>query len=110
MNTKRKISGLRQKFELQSILDTPDNAGGFSRSCQAVASIWGEIDTLKASAKFSTSQESVELTHRVTIRWRPDVDQSNSLKLGKRRFNIIAAHDADPRRRYLICHCQEVAT
>ncbi len=102
-----RIGALRRKLILETPVDTPDESGGFSRAWSALASVWCEIESLRGDTTFAASSEETTLTHRIRLRWRPDVDNAARLRWGSRAFAVVSAIDADAARRYLICHCRE---
>lgn len=46
-------------------------------------------------------------THRIQMRWRPDVSSRDRLVLGDRVFRILAARDLDERRVRLLVRVEE---
>ena len=109
MTRSPEIAALRRRFVLENAIETPDESGGFTRTWQALEEIWGKIETLKVTDEFTASRGAMQITHRITIRWRPDITGAMRLREGARSFEIVAAQDADPKRRYLNCQCRETA-
>ena len=108
MSKEKRIGKLRRRLQLESPVEAADEIGGFSRTWTNVASVWGEIETLSGEDTFEASQGQIQLTHRVTVRWRPDITGAMRLRDGARAFEIIAALDGDAQRRFLVCRCREI--
>ncbi len=104
------ISELRQRITLQSPVDTPDGEGGFSRQWQTIATVWASSDAASPRMRFEAAQQEYSTSHRITIRWRPDVSAAMRLSDGVRHFLINGAYDADGRRDFMICYCEEVSS
>ncbi|MBX3571295.1 MAG: phage head closure protein [Mesorhizobium sp.] len=57
--------------------------------------------------RFGADQTLEEVTHRVTIRYRPDVASGMRFVMGDRVLSILTVHDSDETGRYLICRTRE---
>lgn len=103
------IGALRHRVTLEAPVDTPDDAGGFSRSFAQVASLWARIVPVAAQDQFVEQQQEQSLSHLVTIRWRADVRSQMRFVHRGRKLLIHSAHDPDERRRFVICRCEELS-
>lgn len=100
---------LRTRLEVEAASDVPDGQGGTSRQWQPVAALWARVEPVSAYREEIAAGLRQRLTHRVTVRFRHDLEAGmRFIRLG-RRFAIRAVQDPDERQRYLICHCEEVA-
>lgn len=104
---------LRHRLRLVRPVDTPDGAGGSSRTWSPVAVVWGAVDAWKGTDVFQQAQVESELRSRVRIRWRPDVKPQYRVLWdapgGLRTFLIRAVEDVEDRRRELHLIVEEVA-
>ncbi|MDB5569074.1 MAG: head-tail adaptor protein [Hyphomicrobiales bacterium] len=104
-----RIGELDRKLALERPLDTPDEIGGAARAWTLVADVWGHVQPTRGVRRFAGEREESAVTHRIAIRWRPDVTGAMRLRDGAAVYSIHAATDGDGRRRFLICHCEELA-
>lgn len=101
------IGLLFRRLTVERPVDTPDGAGGATRTWIAVGSVWGHIATQSGSETVAADQGQQRLTHRITIRWRGDVTAEMRLRIAGRTFSIIAVLDREDRTRFLECLTQE---
>lgn len=84
-----------------------DGAGGWSERWEEIAALWGRLETVSAKAVFGADGMNEVVTHRVTLRYRDDIESGMRLKSGARLFAIRTVHDPDETRRYLVCTTRE---
>jgi len=79
----------RITFQYQS--KTPDGMGGFTGSWTDVSSgtVWAAIWALKASELIKAEATTMNITHRIRIRYRAGVKPDWRIKFGNRYFAII---------------------
>ena len=90
-STPNTASLLRHRLTLQQETQTPDGAGGYTRSWQNVADLWAEIDFVPSrmgSENPFAGQLQSRVTHRITIRYRAVIDASMRFLYDNRIFNI----------------------
>lgn len=104
-----RIGDLDQRLSLERPVDTPDDIGGVTRAWAAVDEVWARVTPVSGREDFNGEGEESVITHRVLIRWRPDVTGAMRLRFGSRVFAIHAAFDWDSRRRFLLLQCEETA-
>lgn len=95
---KNRCSRLRHRLTLQQELQTPDGVGGYDKSWQDVATLWAEIIPVTTVNSKLTSLAGKEIlfadkiesqiSHRVIMRYRADIDASMRLVFDSRVFNI----------------------
>ena len=110
MSALKEISNLRQRMALETPVDVPDGAGGFSRQWQTVADIWAAIESMAPRSGFEAEQQDYSASHRITIRWRPDVSAGMRLNVVGGNYYINGAFDADGQRAFMTCYCEGVLT
>lgn len=81
-------SCLRQKLTLQREVQTPDTAGGYTRSWENIADVWVEIMPISSRERLIAMQRESEVTHRLRLRARVGVDASQRLSGDGRVFYI----------------------
>lgn len=102
------IGALRQRVTLEAPTDTPDGAGGFSRSYAPVAQLWARIESTEARNQFIAERQEQASSHVVTIRWRSDIVSQMRFIFRARKLLIQGVIDPDERRRFLVCQCEEI--
>lgn len=98
---------LRSELSLQEATQTPDGAGGFTESWTEVAVVFAEVEPLAARDRFGAGQTLEEVSHRITLRHRPDLRSGMRFVRGGRRFMIATVYDPDESGRYLVCRVRE---
>jgi SPP1 family predicted phage head-tail adaptor len=102
------IGDLRLVATLEAPVDTPDDAGSAFRTYAPLALVWVQVTPSKGDDRFVASRQEEAITHLARIRWRGDVTSQMRFAIGSRRLLIHAVYDADERRRFLMCHCEEI--
>lgn len=98
---------LRHRLTLESSVETVNDTGHVERNWLPVAVVWASI-TPVAERSFEQAQQVEEQhTHRITLRYRTDVESGWRLTAGDRVFEILTIVDPDERRAYLTCIVKE---
>lgn len=98
---------LRTELVLEEASRTPDGAGGFTESWTQIATVFARLQPIVVRERFGADQTIEEVTHRVTIRHRPDVASGMRFVMGDRLLSILTVHDPDETGRYLVCRTKE---
>ena len=104
---KPRIGKLRHRLTLEAPWRTPDGGGGAAVAWEAVAEIWGAVETAGGGERVGAGRLSGETQPVITIRHREDVTPAMRFASGGRLFLIRAVLDPDGRRRFLKCLCEE---
>lgn len=102
------IGARRRRFVLERPLDEPDGFGGRLRRYVAGPVLWGAIERIGETQRLAGGRGDRVATHRIGLRYRPDVSAEMRLSTGPRRFAIRTAGDPDGRRRALVCEVEEI--
>lgn len=102
-------SRIRHRLTLQQQSLTPDGAGGFTRTWQNVADLWGEIRPATGREKLEAMQLQAAVTHRVTLRYRAGVTAAMRLLYENRSLNIRVVLNRGERDRWLDILAEEGA-
>jgi len=101
---------LRHRVTLQRLVDGQDEAGQPTQVPQDVATVWAKVEDLTGREYVAARQVPVsEVSTRVTIRWRADVEPSMQVVAGGRTLHVESVLDPGGRRRELQLMCREVA-
>jgi SPP1 family predicted phage head-tail adaptor len=98
---------LRQRVTVESGAGAPDGAGGETVLWDTLATLWARIDPVAAGEEVVAGHLSGVVTHEVTFRWRGDLAGGMRVAFRGRHFRILAVHDPDETRRYLVAKCRE---
>ena len=97
----------RQEVALESASLAPDGMGGHTESWTEIATVFARIEPISAESRFGAGQTRETATHRLTLRYRDDVESGMRFTRGNREFEIMTVHDPDETRRYLVCRTRE---
>ena len=84
-----------------------NGGGGFKKNEVPFADCWANINTLSGREFQQAQQMEVEVSHKVTIRFRKDVKRSQLVLFGERRFEIQYIINRDEANRFLELYCIE---
>jgi SPP1 family predicted phage head-tail adaptor len=102
-----RIGKLRHRLTLEAPVRSADGGGGASIAWDEVAQIWGAVEASGGGEAVDADRVSGARQLIVTLRYRDDVAPAMRFRLGGRLFPIRAALDADGRKRFLRCLCEE---
>lgn len=102
------IADLRHRLLIEVPRDESDDAGGILRTYIAKSHVWAAIETIQGKQEFLTDRRTINITHKITLRWRDDVNLNVRLRLQDRCFLIVTFWPQRDRKTYLICFCEEV--
>lgn len=101
------IGRLRHRATVEQPVAVPDGGGGSATVWEMVATVWVAIDALSAAERDAAGRLDGIASHRVVMRFRDDIRGGMRLTRGSRRFRLLASHDPDGRRRFLILTAEE---
>lgn len=102
---------LDKRVTLQKYLG--DTETGYTKpdNWQDVATLWANINAVGDRSFYAAQSAHAELTHKVTIRYRPGVSADMRFLYGERILEIVSPPiDYDEQHMFLILRCREVAT
>ena len=102
-----RIGKLRHRLTLVAPARTPDGGGGAAVAWDAVADLWGAIETDLGDEAVGADRVSGHTQPVITIRYRDDLAPAMRFRLGTRLLQIRAVLDPDGQRRFLRCLCEE---
>lgn len=101
---------LAHRIAVERPVETPDGSGGATLDWQPLATLWAAIEPLGAAESTDADRLATRITHRVTIRFRADVEGGMRLIHRGRSLRIAALRDPDETRRFLELHAEEERT
>ncbi len=101
---------LRSRLVVESPQRISDGAGGAVTSWLETATIWANVAPTSASEQRSAEQRAEKVTHRITLRYRNDINATMRFVGNGRIFNIEAIINEAERDQWLVCLCAEGIT
>jgi len=98
---------LRHRLVLEQPVETADGAGGVTRSYATVTTVWAALVPVSARGAVEAAGVGAEVTHRIVIRFGPDITTGHRLRDGSRIFRIVAWRDQDGSGRFIEISAQE---
>ena len=108
MTAGEKIGALRHRVTLEAPVDVFDDLGGFTRDFAPLTQLWARIETQGAEQAFVEQRSEQVRRTVVTIRWRSDLVSGMRFDFRGRKLLIRGVTEADERRRFLSCQCEEI--
>ena len=101
------LGELNRRLTLQAPVDTPDGAGGSTRSHTDVTTLWAKVEPLSARSDIVAANAGATITHRIVIRRGPDITTRHRFVEGARIYRVVAVRDEDSSRRFRVIHAEE---
>jgi head-tail adaptor len=79
---------LDQRLVIVAPTDTPDGAGGVTRTYADAETVWAQIEPLSAKADASDDSVGAVVRYRITLRAGPDITMAHLLRRGTQTFLI----------------------
>ena len=93
---------LNRRVELRRKEMTSDGSGGRTTTWLTLTTVWAEVLSQNGREAVLAGTLTGVSAFRVRIRWRPDLTQSDQLRLDGRDLNIRSLEDPDGRREQLV--------
>lgn len=107
MTRRLAIGALRHRLRFEAPEDLKDGYGGFSRTYREIGSVWARITQLGVQTQFDEQKRENIASYLIQIRWRKDIVPGGRFRFRDRIFSIRSVSDADERRLFLDCICEE---
>lgn len=101
------IGDLRHRLTLEEVQRVSDAGGGFIEAWVVVATVSAAMEPNGGGEGEDAGRLAGRVSHTVTLRYRDGVTPAMRFRLDTRVFHILAAFDADERKRWLRCLCEE---
>lgn len=99
---------LNRRLVLEQPVETPDGAGGVTRSFAAVTTLWGKLEPVSARRAVEADAPGATVTHRITLRTRADITTRHRFREGTTVYRIVSMRD-DATRRFLVIGAEQRA-
>jgi len=101
------VNRLNKRVTIQRLEKVPDDYGQPVDTWVDVATLWAAIEPLRGREYFSAMSEHAEVTTRIRIRYRDDVDRTMRVVYGSIVFEILHIIHPEFDRRELQLMCKE---
>lgn len=98
---------LRERVLIQRWTPSDDPQWGQSPGWVDSDAVWAAIKPLKADERSGTDGVQSSITHKIIIRYRPDLTSKDRLIWGIRKLDIVSVIDPDGRRAELLIEVKE---
>ncbi len=98
---------LNRRLVLEAPVETPDGAGGVTRSYAIVTTLWASVRPAAARGDMVGAAAGATVTHRIVMRAGGDLTTRHRLRDGARIFRIVALRDRDGAGRLVEIAAQE---
>jgi SPP1 family predicted phage head-tail adaptor len=99
---------LNKRITIQYPIRVPDGMGGFSESFADVADpVWAAIWPVRANELVTSDSTTMNITHRIRIRYRSVFKSNWRIKFGNRYFAIVSILNPKERNEILELLCKE---
>ncbi len=96
-----------RQLTIENEVELADGCGGYVSRYEAQDTVWAHLCPLRSSSVARADNSVTELTHRILIRFRPNISGTTRFITGSRKFEVQTVRDPDETRRYLECDCIE---
>jgi SPP1 family predicted phage head-tail adaptor len=84
---------LNRRLVLEAPAETPDGAGGATRSYEIVATLWAAVEPEAGRGGLVAEAQGATVTHRIVIRMREGVTTRHRLRDGARLYRIVSLRE-----------------
>lgn len=98
---------LKRRVSFVELTQVSDGGGGYEDSITELFSVRAYIHPLTGREYFSNQQTDASVTHKITIRYKSDVKQSQVISYNGKLFDIQYILDVDEDHRFLELHTLE---
>ena len=98
---------LRHRVTIKKQTDAKDEYGERLDDWVDVATVWAAVEPLRGREFFEAFRENAEVTTRIRIRYRDDVDRTMIVQHGTTEFEILHIIHPEVRKRELQLMCKE---
>lgn len=100
---------MRKRVTIQRPVSSQDVYGQMVNAWNDIATVWAKVEDLSGREYFQAQEvPTSQVTTRITMRWRNDVEPEMRIVAGDRIFDIESALDASGRKAELQLMCKEV--
>lgn len=99
---------LRHQVTIQQFESIDDGGGGHEEVWTDLTTVWGSVEPLNGKERYDAQQIQATLSHKIRIRYYPNLKPSMRVKFETRVFNILSIINFEERNRELQLMCEEL--
>jgi SPP1 family predicted phage head-tail adaptor len=92
------IGALNRRLVLEAPVETADGAGGVTRGYESAGTLWASVEPSSIRSAVEAGSLGATITHRIRIRFYPDITVRHRFRDGARIFRIVAMQEKANRR------------
>lgn len=101
------LKDLNKRISIKSNDSIPDGAGGFVEGQKLIANVWGDIKGLSGREQWQAYQKDSEVSNKIRIRYRKDIDRTSIIEYKGRTFEIQYIINLNEENKFLDLFCIE---
>lgn len=98
---------LRHRLEIQEATEQQDSVGEPIKTWSKLRTVWGSVQPLSGREYLLSQQVTPEQTHRIMLRYTPELTVRHRIVFDSRHFDINSIIDVDERHIELELLCSE---
>lgn len=98
---------LNKKISIKKEVSISDGGGGQKTDYELIANTWASINTLSGREFWQAQQMQAEVSHKVTIRYRKEIERTQVVFYGERKFDIQYIFNPEEANLKLEMYCLE---
>ena len=95
------------RVSLQKETQTTDDFGTIASSWEEIAKVWAKIEPISFTQNFSRMKDDVEITHKISIRYRDDAKGAKKIIFNEREFEIMSSICPEEKYELLVFNVKE---
>jgi SPP1 family predicted phage head-tail adaptor len=101
------LTELNKRITIEAPVFGPSDGGSATISWRPIGFVWAALRPTTGRETVTADGQSLQTTHHVWLRYRPDLTGAMRFRLGLRVFTIQSIRDPDERQRWLLCETIE---
>jgi SPP1 family predicted phage head-tail adaptor len=102
------INGLRHKITLQERKNTENEYGESTEEWIDIYTIWASVNPVVGREYFAAETVNSEVTHKIRIRYKENINPFMRVKFKERFFRIISVIDFEEKNLEMQLMCKEL--
>jgi SPP1 family predicted phage head-tail adaptor len=102
------IGKLRHRITLQKYVSSKDSYGAENKVWSDLANVWASIEPISGKEYFAAQQVNAEVSTKIIIRYRKDVEPKMKIKYMGRYFEILSVIHTKEQKKELQLMCKEL--
>jgi SPP1 family predicted phage head-tail adaptor len=101
------LTDLNKRLTIEAPISGISDGGSAAISWRPISVVWAALRPTAARETVIGDGQSLQITHLIWVRYRPELTGAMRFRLGLRVFTIQSIRDPDERQRWLLCEATE---